>query len=74
MKEIIESDEFTSIPEAKLVEILASDDLVVDKEETIFMAALKWLKVRMKCKERIFFSVGGAKLCPNNMMGEKIIG
>lgn len=45
-QEIIESDEFTSIPEAKLVEILASDDLVVDKEETIFMAALKWLKAQ----------------------------
>ena len=41
----MESEEFLSLPESKLVEILGSDELVVDKEETVFIAAVNWLKV-----------------------------
>ena len=46
MQDIVDGDEFTTISEAKLVEILSSDQLVVDKEETVFYACLSWLQVR----------------------------
>ena len=42
-QEIIEGEEFINISEVKLVEIISSDDLEVDKEETVFHACLKWL-------------------------------
>lgn len=42
-QDIIEGDEFITISEAKLIEIISSDDLEVDKEETVFHACIKWL-------------------------------
>jgi len=42
-QDIIEGDEFSNITEAKLIEIISSDDLEVDKEETVFHACIKWL-------------------------------
>lgn len=42
-QEIVDGEEFLSITEAKLTEIISSDDLEVDKEESVFHAAVKWL-------------------------------
>ena len=42
-QEIIEGEEFINITEVKLIEIISSDDLEVDKEETVFHACIKWL-------------------------------
>jgi len=42
-QEIIEGDEFLTITESKLIEIISSDDLEIDKEESVFHACLKWL-------------------------------
>jgi len=42
-QDIIEGDEFSNITETKLIEIISSDDLEVDKEETVFHACIKWL-------------------------------
>ena len=39
-QEIIEGEEFITISEAKLIEIISSDDLELDKEETVFHACL----------------------------------
>ena len=47
-QEIIEGDEFVTITEAKLVEIISSDDLEVDKEETVFHACIKWLNAQQR--------------------------
>jgi len=45
-QDIIEGEEFLTIWESKLIEIISSDELVVDKEETVFSAALTWLKAQ----------------------------
>ena len=42
-QEIIEGEEFINITETKLIEIISSDDLEVDKEESVFHACIKWL-------------------------------
>ena len=47
-QEIIEGEEFITISEAKLIEIISSDDLEVDKEETVFHACLKWLNSQQR--------------------------
>ena len=47
-QEIIEGDEFVSITEGKLIEIISSDDLEVDKEETVFHACIKWLAAQQR--------------------------
>ena len=47
-QEIIEGEEFINITEVKLIEIIASDDLEVDKEETVFHACIKWLNQQQR--------------------------
>ena len=36
----MEGEEFTSISESKLIEIISSDDLAVDREETVFISEI----------------------------------
>lgn len=43
-KDIVDGDEFLNISESKLIEIISSDELVVDREETVFYACTNWLK------------------------------
>lgn len=45
-QEIVEGEEFLSISEAKLVEIISSDELQVEKEETVFYSSIKWLQAQ----------------------------
>ncbi|XP_023329218.1 kelch-like protein 12 isoform X2 [Eurytemora carolleeae] len=45
-QDIVDGDEFNTISESKLVEIISSDQLVVDKEETVFYACLSWLQAQ----------------------------
>ena len=42
-QEICQGDELITITEAKLIEIISSDDLEIDKEETVFHGAVRWL-------------------------------
>ena len=51
-QDIVEGEEFTAISESKLVELISSEDLVVDKEETVFHACLTWLKVNLEVVNR----------------------
>jgi len=47
---IVDQEEFLTITEAKLVEIVSSDDLEVDKEEAVFYAAVMWLNAQQNDK------------------------
>ena len=47
-QEICEGEEFINISEAKLIEIISSDDLEIDKEETVFHACIKWLNSQQR--------------------------
>ena len=40
---VSQHEEFINLPADKLVEIISSDDLEVDKEEETFAAVLRWL-------------------------------
>lgn len=54
---IIEFDEFLSLQRNKLIEIISDDNLNVSNEETVYIAAIKWLKHLPEERSKNFFEV-----------------
>lgn len=42
--QLVNGDEFESISETQLIDLMSSDDLEVDREEEVFNAVLKWVE------------------------------
>lgn len=62
-QDIVDGDEFTAISEAKLIEIISSDHLVVDREETVFYACLNWLKAQERVPKNFAHVLCHVRLC-----------
>ncbi|KAF4525766.1 hypothetical protein B566_EDAN002028 [Ephemera danica] len=54
---VAQYEELLSLPVAKLVEVITSDDLNVDKEEIVFNAALRWLQANPEDRAADFHMV-----------------
>jgi hypothetical protein len=64
---VSQQDELLGLPVAKLVELISSNDLNVEREEIVFQAALKWLQANQSERASQFYKVSSKhKFCSSN--------
>eukprot|EP00094_Tigriopus_californicus_P004616 TCALIF_04444-PA protein Name:"Similar to klhl20 Kelch-like protein 20 (Xenopus laevis)" AED:0.12 eAED:0.12 QI:148/1/0.88/1/0.87/0.88/9/0/660 len=55
--EIVACEEFLSVGQSQLIELISSDDLECEREEDVFQAVLKWLEFHPESREPEFHRV-----------------
>jgi hypothetical protein len=52
--QIVNGDEFVTVGQSQLIELISSDDLECDREEDVFGAVVKWLNGSRETRENEF--------------------
>ena len=55
--QIVGGEEFVSVGQSQLIDLISSDDLECDREEQVFLAVVKWLDANRESRETEFHRV-----------------